>query len=127
MIDVTELLHDPDFATHFTIRRTTGQWKGGRFALNEPELIPCFHPAHPSTEKELAQIPEGDRLKEVITFFCVRPKKFHLTRSGPDASDEGGISDEILYKGNIYKLVAVKDWDSHGWMRGFGTLVGPEN
>ena len=42
LIDISELLVDPDFATHFKILRTTGVWKGGRFILDSPEELSFY-------------------------------------------------------------------------------------
>lgn len=128
MIDVTEVLMDPDFVTNFTVIRTTSGWVGGRFTEKKKENLRYSFPAHPATEKELEQLPEGDRSKEVMTFFCVRPKSFYLSEPVMPEGDENNediVYDFIHYKGNCYKLIKIKDWNSHGWMRGYGVLIGP--
>ena len=35
MIDVSELISDPDFATNYTVLRRTGRWVSGRFVLDD--------------------------------------------------------------------------------------------
>lgn len=124
MIDVTEILQDPDFADNYTVIRTKGAWVKGRFEIVETRKLSYFFPVHPATEKELEQVPEGDRTKEVKIFFCVRPKQLYITRMNNEHSDDGYISDKVHYDGKEYKIVKVKDWTSHGWSRCFGVLTG---
>lgn len=125
MIDVTEILQDPDFADNYIVIRTKCEWQNGRFKPVSTEKLSYFFPVHPATEKELEQLPEGDRKKEVKVFFCVHPKKLYITQTGE--SDEGYISDKVQYNGNEYKIVKIKDWTSHGWSRCFGVLTGEVN
>lgn len=124
MIDVTEILQDPDFADNYTVIRTECQWIDGRFETKDVMYMEYFYPVHPATEKELEQVPEGDRTKETKVFFCVSPKKLYITQTNNNVSDEGYISDKINYNGKEYKIVKIKDWNSHGWSKGFGVLIG---
>ena len=121
MINVTEILQDLDFSTNFTVLRCTGMWYDGEFLLSIPQKLEYWFPVHPANEKDLQQIAEGDRLSEILIFYCVYPKSFNLTRTAEEL--DGEYSDMVLYKGNIYKIIKVKDWITHGWQRAYGIYI----
>jgi hypothetical protein len=100
VIDVSELMRDPDFAAPYTVLRKTGKWEAGRFVEKE-EAIPFYGPVQPPSPEELEQVPEADRRQGALDFLSDKP--IHLTR-------EAGNSDEIMYRGERYKVVQVKDW-----------------
>jgi hypothetical protein len=127
MIDVSEVVSDPDFATNYTVLRRTGKWVNGRFVPNdEPVELRYFGPVQPATVKEIEQLPEGDQLKGVVKFICKMPKQIFLTRDLSELGDDdlGAVSDEIVYRGYIYKVVQVMPWDANGFMRSFAALKG---
>jgi hypothetical protein len=117
-IDVTELFSDPDFAGAFTIIRTNGEWApGGEFAPGEPEHIPCVGAAQPARPAELALVPEGERKSGAVVFYV--PDAYEVRLTG-----QGGLSDKILWRGDIYKIVSIKEWKGHGWSKAVGIREG---
>lgn len=112
LIDVTELLEDPDFAESFRLIRTTGQWNEGRFEVNAPESIPFYGPVQPPSSQDMEILPEGERLKGVMCFW-VKGSEVYLTR-------EDGIGDLFLWRGNHYKIIQVNQWADYGWVKAFG-------
>ena len=44
MIDVSELITDPDFAVPYKVYRRTGKWVKGRFEVSEPKSSVRFSP-----------------------------------------------------------------------------------
>ena len=80
MIDVSELMNDPDFSTEYTMIRSIGQWRDGRFILKKENEIVYYGPVQPATEKELEQLDTGDRNKITMKFMCAYPNEIFLTQ-----------------------------------------------
>ena len=112
LVNVSRLMNDPMFATDYTVIRSKGEWVNGRFEVSETAIIQHHAPVQPATNKELEQLPEGDRQSGVLKFFCKPPDTLYMT-------DSGNISDEIIYRGQRYKIFAVKDWMPNGYVRAF--------
>lgn len=121
LVDVTEVLIDPDFSSDFTLVRTTGQWEKGRFILDAPIEIPCYGPVQPPTPKELELLPEGER-KRAYMCFHVKGQDVYLTRD-LEGDKKGGISDHFIWNGSIYKIMQIKDWSHFGWKKAFGERI----
>lgn len=117
MINVSELIHDPDFCQSFVIKRTTAQWVNGRFVQDTPESIPVIGIIHAATEKDLEQIPESDRQKGMFSFFVKPPDTLHITALNSSFS---GISDTIEYRGETYRILKVWDDTDFGFVKGIG-------
>jgi len=128
MIDVSELMNDPDFASHYTVMRTTGKWNKGRFELNAPRELRFYGPVQPATVKEVEQLPTGNQVKGIMKFMCKRPKRLFVTREmpvdGSQTEELGAASDEIHYQGDVYEVIQVMPWSANGYMRAFAVLKG---
>jgi hypothetical protein len=112
VIDVSELLVDPDFSTNYIIWRTTGEWVNGRFVEDEPQRINFYGPVQPPTAKDLELMPEADRVKGIMNFLSQQP--IYITR-------ENAISDIAEYNGERYKITQVKNW--YNWNRATGMRI----
>ncbi len=42
LVDVSELIEDPDFASSYTVLRRTGKWNDGWFDVSEPERLAYY-------------------------------------------------------------------------------------
>jgi len=120
-INVSRLMNDPAFSSKYTVVRRSAKWDGIRFVVSEPEMLQYYGPVQPATQKELDQLPEGDRQNGTMKFFCKPPKDLHITS---EDDEEANVSDEIIYRGQRYKIFAVKDWMPHGYIRAFAYSVG---
>ena len=120
MINVSELIHDPDFCQSFVIKRTTAQWVNGRFVQDTPESIPVIGIIHAATEKELEQIPESDRQKGMFSFFVKPPETLHITALNSSFS---GVSDTIEYRGKTYRIIKIWDDTDFGFVKGIGAQL----
>ena len=124
-IDLSHLMVDPMFATSYTVLRRYGKWVNGRFTLDEPITLKFFGPVQPATNQELDQLPEGDRQRGTMKFFCKPPNNLYLTTENSQVEDGTAyVSDEIIYKGQRYKIFAVKDWTPNGYVRAFAYSIG---
>ena len=125
MIDVSDLITDPDFAFPYTVVRRTGQWVSGRFEVSDPPTrLPYYGAVQPATTRDIEQLGIGDNEKGVMKFFCRNPKTIYLT-SNFDESDTGvQVSDEIEFRGYTYKVLQISPWQHQGWTRAFASLKG---
>lgn len=124
LVDVSELIEDPDFASPYTVLRRTGKWVNGRFEVSEPERLAYFGAVQPATTLELAQLDIGDGEVGVMKFFCRAPKDLYLTHSFDESDETAQVSDEIEFRGRLYKVLRVSPWQHHGFTRAFASLKG---
>ena len=124
MDDVSLLMNDPDFAFKYKVERRQGKWVKGRFKLGEPEVLKFYGPVQPATEKELKQLSIGDRLEGIFRFSFRKPKNLYTTQRG---SKDANISDEIIWRGERYKVIRVRPWDHYGWMHAYAVRKGVED
>ncbi len=117
MIWVAELLYDPDLSQPFTVERSVGSFGPGGWAEGSPISIPLNGVIYPTTQAELQQVPEGDRVTGMATFAS--PLPLYLTH----ASGVAGTSDRITWHGNVYKLVHLFDYGDYGAWAAAGVRV----
>lgn len=115
MINLNELIHDPDFNTTFVIRRQTqGAFVKGRYQASTQD-IPVTGIVAPASSKDLELLPEGDRESGMKTFYTDVPL---------NVTGTGAISDVCIFRGQTYKLTQVSDYSSNGYWKALGTLRG---
>jgi hypothetical protein len=114
VIDVSEVITDPDFAQPFSILRTTGSFGEGGWIPNASTSIPTYGVITVANEKELDQIPEGDRIKGAMIFHTVTEIR---------TTNVGGISDQIEWNGDLYKIYQVAPWKDYGYYRAIGSRL----
>ena len=124
MIDVSDLITDPDFAFPYTVIRRTGKWVNARFVVSEPERLSYYGAVQPATTRDIDQLGIGDDQKGVMKFFCKQPKDIYLTSNLKDSGGNIRVSDEIEFRGRRYKVIQVSPWQHNGWTRAFGSLEG---
>lgn len=123
MIDVSELITDPDFAVPYKVHRRTGSWDKGRFVVSDPEILNYYGAVQPASEREIQQLSIGDSETGVMKFFTRKPNELHVTKEFTDSAGEKiQISDEIEYDGRVYKVLKVMPWHHGGWCRAFAAL-----
>ena len=116
MINVSELLCDPDFCVEFKIVRNTGKRENRRWvAVDKPKLIQVLGIVNSTSSEDIEMIPEGDRVQGLKTFYS--GNEFRLT-------DDKTTSDIVEYKGKRYRLLQVFDYSNNGYYKAIGTLQG---
>lgn len=112
MINLSMVLRSPHFRQTFKVYRTTGYFDLGGWV--ESETSPAYTEVQgavwPSSEKEIRQVPEGDRTTGMVTFVSEEP--FYLTRV---TDSEEATSDQIEWKSERYKLVSKMDYSDYGF------------
>ncbi len=145
MINVKELITDPDFAQNFTIERhSQGTFVDGLYS-SMVTTINVYGIVQPYQPKTVEYTPNGDQITGDIKIWLTT--EIYTTRDVPMPtptptptptiepsdlvgllSDEptpspsptpeprnSGISDIIVYKDERYKVTYVKDWKFHGY------------
>ena len=107
MPEVTFLLADPDLgAQAFTILRKTGTWVRGELTLAAEESIQARGIIQPPSAEQLAFFPEGERREGERVIYTTA--ELHL-------SEGENVADNILWRGEKYKIIRVDRWDDYGY------------
>lgn len=124
MIDVSELITDPDFACKYKVYRRKGFWNKGRFEVTEPEVLEFYGAVQPASVREIQQLHFGDHEHGIMKFFTRKPNDLYITREISDNEDiaDAVVSDEIEFDGRLYKVLQVMPWHHGGWCRAYASL-----
>lgn len=117
MIDVSEVITDPDFCQDIPVLRSTGDFVKGRWVENAKTPVTLLGVITPMSAKELQQLPEADRVIGSINIYTIQP--IYLT-SGDNPKR---TSDQVLWKGHYHKVVQVNDYSDHGFYYGIGQRI----
>jgi hypothetical protein len=117
MIDVSEIITDPDLAQDYVVYRSSGSFVDGLWVENTPTQIPMRGTISVMSELELAQFPEGDRIKGAMVFHSTQ--ELFSTRIG----ETEGTSDKILWRGDYYKLFQISPYGDYGYWRAAGERI----
>lgn len=117
MIDVSELITDPDVAQPFIVFRQSGSWVAGRWVEGIPTQISMYGPVWVASERDLKQVPEGDRVEGAMMFCSTAP--LYITRDGTGA----GTSDQIQWDGEMYRVVKIFPWQKHGFYQAYAHRI----
>lgn len=106
MINVSEVIRDPDFCTSFRIVRQIGYFTEGNFVVESTEQKDVLGVVDPAPGKTLEVSAESDRATNVKNFYCLDELK---------VSPDGSISDFILYKTKIRKIFNFENFSDFGF------------
>lgn len=108
MIDVAELMNDPDFAQPFQVRRQAGHFDEGEWINDPPTLIDLVGVIQPAKADDVIKLaPEGTRLSDAISVYCAQELLID------DAEDSR--SDVIVWRGRSYRVMARRQWVDFGF------------
>jgi len=119
MIDISEIINDPDFMQDVVVTRSAGYFAIGGWVEDTAATLTYKGVVLPTTSRDIQQVPEADRVTESMTFYT--HEKLYVTHGGDTASD--GTSDKIEYLGSSYKLVKVIDYTAFGYNKAIGVRV----
>lgn len=110
--------YDPDAPSSTSVTPSGGTGAKVVFTVTpaNPQSIPAYGTVTVLNEKELSVVPEGDRIKGAMAFYTTEP--MYLTGSAG-----ANISDQILWKGEMYKVVNIAPWGSFGFNRAVGVRM----
>lgn len=118
MVNIEELITDPDFAQQYYIyRKSGGQWIEGNFVQSEIRLsYEGFVGA--ATSRDINQVAEADRVTGMVVFYSTPDKMIYTTRKND--SEGTGTSDEILWHNERYKVINAFDYQDYGFVKAIG-------
>ena len=110
--------YDPDAPSSTSVTPSGGTGATIVFTVTpaNPEGISASGTVTVLNEKELSVVPEGDRIKGAMAFYT--PTTLYLT-----SMEEANVSDQILWKGEMYKVVNIAPWGSFGFNRAVGVRM----
>jgi hypothetical protein len=111
IIDVSELLSDPDFVQDFTVIRYTRSMVNGR-VVDTSGSFPAVGSIQPSSGATLRLLPEAERLGSFITVVTQTKLQPLTTTNAPDV---------VQWHGNNFRVRTVNDWSDYG--QGFYSAV----
>jgi len=117
MIDVADIINDPDYAKDYTILRSNGFFDEGGFTETITE-IPDYSAVLPTNTKDLEQVPEADRISGSMTFYSSIP--LFVTRNN---DTDRGNSDKLRFKNELYKIVKLLDYSDFGLYKAIATRI----
>jgi len=116
LVDLNEVVNDPDLAEPFTLLRTTGNFVQGGYQPNRTQAIASFGVISSPSGEELKQIPEGDRVEGMITIH---------TQNEIKETNPNGISDVVLWLGQKYRVIKVWKYANRNfWYAIAGRMAG---
>jgi hypothetical protein len=121
MIDLSSVVTDPRFAQTFTVWRKTGDWApNGEFVTREDPII-MNGAISIANAKQIEFIPEGDRIGGEIAIHTTQI--LYNSRSADETETpikEAGLSDEIDWHGDRYKIYQVNEYSDYGYYFAIG-------
>lgn len=117
VIQIGDIVLDPDFAQQFTVYRSIGDWVNGRWTESTPEQIIMTGVISVMNERELQAIPEGDKVKGAMVFHTTQ--ELFVTRNGQTK----GTSDKIYWRGDYYRLFNIAPYADYGYFRAAGERI----
>ena len=107
MISVQEVIPDPDMTDPqpFTISRSAGQWVAGGFQSTVVRTLQIFGTVRNATDKEVAMLPEADRVGRVRAFYATMP--ILTTRGYAPAPSVHAETPTGAVPGTVYTLSAL--------------------
>lgn len=115
MIDVSEVINDPDFARDFTVERFSGSFANeGEYTATSTTLqrYGIIQPA--TAEDAINFLPEGERQKNLIRVWCTEEIRM--------GDGDGNNSDVVVDGGLKYRVAFAKRWQQNGYW--FAIAVG---
>lgn len=111
MINLAEVVTDPDFAQSFTLNRSSGSFGLGGWQ-DRQTLVTMYGVIQPATARDLEQLPEGDRVKGTMLFHSIYPMYTTHMNDG-----QAGISDVIQWGGDNWRIAYVWPWQDFGFYK----------
>lgn len=121
MLDMSSIVLDPAFAQSIKVYRKTGDWApNGEFVTTENEII-MTGVISIANAKQIEFMPEGDRIGGEIAIHTTQI--LYNSRSADETETpqkEAGLSDEIEWHGDRYKIYQVNEYSDYGYYFAIG-------
>lgn len=117
MINMSELMSDPDFTQAFTLRRRTGSFANeGEFTQSAPTELPLVGSIQPASTADVVRFQaEGERRNALIRVWSAT--EMHTS------DGEGQQPDEVVWRGSVYRVIECVPWADHGFWKVFAEAL----
>lgn len=119
MIDVSELIIDPDFAQPYMVHRMSGDFVAGRF-VEIPTTLQFYGVVIAANVKDVNMMPEGDRIAGLMVFYTTADNPIFVTRN---LDNNKGTSDQIEWRGELYRIMQTYPYNDYGFIKAIGTRM----
>ena len=111
LLNISELITDPDFCQDFAIIRKAGNWDNGRFITTET-TINSYGIIDPQATEEMQFNPDGVLLHGLIKVYT--HMNLYTTRKATQTV-EGYISDRIVWQDSNYIVLNEDNYSDYGY------------
>ena len=113
-MDLSFVLSDPALGfTAFSVRRTSYRRENGKSVPTE-ETLPASGCIHPGTPETVRLLPEEEQHEDFIAVYT----GFALSTGESDGAEPCSTPDRLLWNGETWRVVQVKDWSMCGYCQG---------
>ena len=118
-MQITEAITDPELGfTSFSVQRTTYRRQNGT-SVPSAQTLAASGCIHPGTPEMIQLLPEEDRHEEFIAVYT----DFALSLGENDGGVTYTAPDRILWNGETWRVVKVRDWAMFGYYQGYAVRV----
>lgn len=119
MINISEMMYDPDFCQQITVKRKAGAWKEGYWKESK-ETLQMTGVITTAGEQDLAMLPEADRISGAIAVRVAPPYQLYPTQQ---TSEHQGTSDVVIWRNKEYKVSAILPDDDWGFRKALCAML----
>lgn len=112
LVDVSEVITDPDFNQSFTVYRKKGTWTNGRFVVTETSFTTNGIIISQSNE-ELDLTAQGALISSQISIWTY--SVLYVTSQDGTPQTDDYLSDEVEYKGQRYLVMSARNMIDYGY------------
>jgi len=105
MIDVSDVLTDPDFTQLFSVTRSTRSVAANGRVSETTEILPMSGVIAPATPRQLERLAEGDRSAEIIAVYSLTTLTPGTEQLAPDL---------VEWRGRMYRVISLDDFHDYG-------------
>ncbi len=119
MLDLSEALQDPELGyAPYSVLRTVYRRRNGESVPTE-QTISAMGCIHPGTPEMMQLLPEENRREEFIAIYT----DFSLSNGDNPGGAVYTAADRILWKGETWRVVKVRDWEDFGYHQGLAVKL----
>ena len=114
LVDVSEVISDPDFNQDFKVYRSQGTWNNGRFSVTQTSFT-TNGVLIPQSNEELDLTPQGALISSRLSVWTYT----QLYVTSQDGTPQSGdyLSDEVEFHGQRYLVQASRDLKDYGYYK----------
>lgn len=113
LLNIGELIEDPDFCQDFQIIRRIGNWNLGRFITTE-EVIDTYGIIDPGSTNQMQFNPDGVLIKGIIKVYT-HMELYTTHKKIVDGQEENYNSDILLWDNHRYLILDEDNYKDYGY------------